>query len=264
MKAIRFALAIAFSLAVCSAVMARPRETPRTGKQAPASLSAGPVHGGLYQTPWYETALRELNPGNRNWGEWLEQRRQMFLESTVSNPYFDYGMVVTALLVATWIVLGKVWIDKRRMLWLAQERFDALRRHDAYCREIARKAVETHNEHIEKCNRVIEAETTGQVYGGQTGTGAEYQAELQRTAAKLAESERETAALRAQLNRSNAVITDLSVRLDKLKNNGNGSAKHGQPGSDDAPSYQALVSQVSELQQALHRERQLNRKLKGV
>jgi hypothetical protein len=47
---------------------------------------AGPLYqhpvvvAGPYQQSWYGALLRQFNPDNLDWGQWLEQRRQAFLE----------------------------------------------------------------------------------------------------------------------------------------------------------------------------------------
>ena len=40
---------------------------------------------------WYEFLLKQFNPSNVDYGAWLEERRQVFLNESVRNPYFKYG-----------------------------------------------------------------------------------------------------------------------------------------------------------------------------
>jgi len=45
---------------------------------------------------WYEFLLRQFNPSDFDYGEWIEERRQALLEATVQTPYFWYSTGVTA------------------------------------------------------------------------------------------------------------------------------------------------------------------------
>ena len=44
---------------------------------------------------WYEFLLKQFNPSNFDYGAWMEERRQVFLDESVRNPYFKYGAGVT-------------------------------------------------------------------------------------------------------------------------------------------------------------------------
>ena len=209
----------------------------------------------LYQTTWYDFALQRLNPDDLDWGAWLEQRRQAFLEATVTNPYFKYSLVTTGLLLFTWLVLTKVWVDRRRMLYLAQEHIDDLRRHDQWSRAAAREAIARYNNHIEKCNRVIETPP-------RANATDDLQSKLEDAGERITELERERAALAGELERANDIVTTLTRRLDTVGNTGNGGSGANQP--NGGPSMTDLVKQVSELQEQLYRERERNKRLKGM
>jgi hypothetical protein len=89
---------------------------PAIAQQRPQSAVA--VHGqrqaqpqGQHQTPpasaiylrhdtWYEFLLKQFNPSNFDYGAWIEERRQVFLDASVRNSYFKYSLCTTiALLV---------------------------------------------------------------------------------------------------------------------------------------------------------------------
>ena len=51
---------------------------------------------------WYEFLLKQFNPSNFDYGAWMEERRQVFLDASVRNPYFKYstGVTIALLLMA--------------------------------------------------------------------------------------------------------------------------------------------------------------------
>ena len=48
---------------------------------------------------WYEFLLKQFNPDNFDYGEWMEERRQIFLDASARNPYFKYSAGVTIALL---------------------------------------------------------------------------------------------------------------------------------------------------------------------
>ncbi len=87
----------------------------------------------------------------------MEQRRQAFLDASVRNPYFKYSAVVTVAMLIMAMLYAKHWIDHRRSMWITAEMMTDLYNHDAYSRNVAREAIQKYNDHIERCNRAIEA-----------------------------------------------------------------------------------------------------------
>ena len=110
---------------------------------------------------WYEFLLKQFNPSNFDYGAWMEERRQAFLDASVRNPYFKYSAAVTIALLLLTVVCVKQWIDHRRSMWITAEMMADLYNHDLYSRDIAEKAIEKYNQHIKRCNRAIEAAAQG-------------------------------------------------------------------------------------------------------
>jgi hypothetical protein len=106
---------------------------------------------------WYESLLKRFNPGNLDYGRWMEQRRRVFLDASVRNPYFHYSACITILLLIMILLYGKKWTDHRRALLITAEMMTDLYKHDAHSRQIAREAIQKYNDHIERCNRLIES-----------------------------------------------------------------------------------------------------------
>ena len=70
---------------------------PQGQRQAPPARP-------MYQRrdTWYEFLLKQFNPSNFDYGAWIEERRQVFLDASVRNPYFKYssGVTIALLLMA--------------------------------------------------------------------------------------------------------------------------------------------------------------------
>ena len=113
------------------------------------------------QGTWYEFLLKQFNPNDIDYGQWLEHERQAFLEARLRNPYFLYCAATTLALLVMAIVCAKLRIDHRRAMWITAEMMADLYNQDAYSRKIAQEAIERYNTHIERCNRAIEAAEHG-------------------------------------------------------------------------------------------------------
>ena len=236
----------------------RPRQTasrPSTGAQP---VTPAP----LYRDTWYDFVVRQFNPDRRNWGDWIEERRQALLDASARNPYFKYSLVSTLLLLMALGAWTKALSDLSRTKCIFEEQLTEALRHDQYSREGAREAIRRYNEHIDKCNRVIEAQEAGLPSGGVGNTEVESlrrQLEDSRTECDAASRERDN--LQAELKQTSATGADLSVRLSRSGNKGNGNGE-GAASSSDASSSE-LMQHINRLQQQLYAEREKNKRLKG-
>jgi hypothetical protein len=241
-----------------------PAGTPQPASQRTGTTQPTPSH--LYGDTWFDFFLRQFNPGHLDRGAWLEQRRQMFLDATARNPFFKYSLTVTLLLLIEMAACAKLWYDLRKTRWIDAEKLADVLRHDLYSREAAREAIRRHNEHIEKCNRVVEAQEAGLSLSGRPA-GSEVEAlraELQETAAKLAGATQERDQLKAQLDQTGASVADLSLKVESLSRKGNGHAADGATSAAVSTASNAdLVRHINNLQQQLHSEREKNKRLKG-
>src|SRR5207237_3695107 len=105
------------------------------------------------------------------------------------SQYDKYCRGVTLLLMNQMAACAKLSYDLRKTRWIDAEKLADVLSHDRRSRDAAREAIRRYNEHIEKCNRVIEAQEAGLSLSGQVvGSDAEaLRAELQETAAKLSD-----------------------------------------------------------------------------
>lgn len=247
-------------------IVAQTRQPAPSQPSRPASTYDPARQPGLYRQTWYDAMLRQFNPDNLNWGHWLEQRRQIFLEETAANPSFKYGLVTTLLVILLAIAFTKALIDKSRMKWLAQERYSDLRRHDQSSRRVAREAIRKYNDHMEKCNRVVEAEMVRQPVIAESAISPatkDIPLTLDEALIGLADVKRERDSMAAKLDRTNAVVGELTMRVSEVQGGGRGAGSDNGHAQDGSPRTD-LVKQINELREQLYRERERNKHLKGM
>ncbi len=256
------------SLAVCSSfAQSRP-----SGSSVPRSryspMAAAQVRGHTQQPPdtWYEFLLKQFNPSDIDYGKWMEERRRVFLAASAKNPYFPYSLGVTIWSLLVMIAYAKLRIDRRRERYLTEEMLTDLYNQDLYSRQAAREAIAKYNNHVEHCNRAIEA-GSGQAISGSTSENDELKGKLQKSADDLRVVTSERDQLSEELKQRSAVVTDLSLQLQALseKIDGKGGAHAvGQAGLPLPASNAEYMKLVNSLQEQLHTEREKNRRFKGA
>jgi len=227
-------------------------------RQAPP---ARPIY--QHRDTWYEFLLKQFNPSNFDYGAWIEERRQVFLDASVRNPYFKYSLGTTIALLIMAMLYTKQWIDHRRAMWVTAEMMTDLYNHDLYSRDVAEKAIQKYNQHIERCNRAIEAAQHGSTLSVATADADLLNAQLQKTAGELNQANTENAALQEQLKQKSNVIVELSLRADALLKKNGGQLASSQP-IDLSGADPNLIKHINDLQEQLVVERNKNRQLKGA
>jgi hypothetical protein len=236
----------------------------------PRVRAQGPVPPRLYQNTWYEFVLRQFNSTDFNYGAWLEQRRQAFLDATARNQYFWFAFWVTVYAAFLTLAYAKRWMDDSRKMRIHAQTLADLHNHDLHSREEARKAIERYNGHIERCNRAIEAAELGNGRPGWSETGQDsLKAELARMADQLDATTHDRDRLQEELRQKALVVADLSTRLDALAKRLNAPGRPDtalrEPSPADATGDGArLVGHINRLQEELYAERQKNKHLKGM
>jgi hypothetical protein len=231
-------------------------------------MAAAQAQGRTQQPPntWYEFLLKQFNPSDIDYGKWMEERRRVFLAASVKNPYFPYSLGVTIWSLLVMIAYAKLRIDRRRERYLTEEMLTDLYNQDLYSRQAAKEAIAKYNNHVEHCNRAIEA-GSGQANSGSTSENDELKGKLQKSADDLRVVTSERDQLSEELKQRSAVVTDLSLQLQALseKIDGKGGARAvGQAGLPLPASYAEYMKLVNSLQEQLHAEREKNRRLKGA
>jgi len=224
----------------------------------------------LNRSTWYEFLLKRCNPSDFNYGAWLEQWRGVFLEATIKEPHFWYSLSVTAGVLMLMAALAKLSLDHRRSMRITEEMMADLYSHDLHSRQAAKEAIRRYNQHIEQCNRAIEASEGRDARPGWGETQLEsLKTELQRVASQLEATTQDRNKLQGELRQKALIVADLSIRLDALSKKVNGPRDTGSsaaepmstsPNGDGA----RFVGQINRLQEELYAERQKNKRLKGA
>jgi len=212
---------------------------------------------------WYEFLLKQFNPTNFDYGAWMEERRQVFLDESVRNPYFRYSTAVTIALMLLTVVCAKQWIDHRRTMWITAEMMADLYNHDLYSRDVAEKAIEKYNDHIERCNRGIEASKHGTAMQGTDSDQESWKAQLDHVTEERDRYLRERDAAQRELDTNRLTLTELSLRVEgmSIKQGSNGEAGPSVELNSADPN---VVRLINNLQEQLVVERNKNRQLKGA
>src|SRR5271157_2009738 len=184
---------------------------PQAQRQAPPARP-------MYQRrdTWYEFLLKQFNPSNFDYGAWIEERRQVFLDASVRNSYFKYSLGTTIALLVMAMLYTKQWIDHRRAMWITAEMMTDLYNHDLYSRDAAEKAIQKHNRHIERCNRAIEAAQHGTAIPVADADHESCKVELTRVVGERDEYLRQLNDTKKQLATKEQTLTELSLRVEGM------------------------------------------------
>ena len=191
---------------------------------------------------WYELALRQINPKNTDFGSLWEQRKRAILNQ-IGNRYFQYGFAATAAIVVVLTLLCVQRVSHKRALNIAAESLADVLRHDEYSRQVADEAIRRYNEHIESCNRLIEA-------------GQDDEAELQRVRKELADTRDENRKLRNDLAEKQKIIAGMTQQ-EKAEQ-----APPVQKEGESTPGH--LLAHVRSLEKQLREAQRKNQQRKGT
>jgi hypothetical protein len=238
----------------------RHREPPSAPTVTPALYSPSPR--GLYRPhmTWYQFMLHQLNPHDRDYGAWLRERRKALVDASIRNHYFWYSFWATVAIIVLVAGLLKSLYDRRKEKWIMGEMMDEVRAHDACSRRVAHEAISRYNEHIEMCNRAMEAQQTSLAAGSQPDQA---QNRLDKVQGELVDLRRDNSRMAEEIQQRQAAIAELSKRIDALskKTAGHGNGQDGhQPLAVSDPE---ALRVINDLQQQLHYERVQNRRLQG-
>lgn len=250
-------------LAICRGLLMIVLTNAAPGAPAPPRQNSG-------RETWYEFMLKQFNRENFDYGTWLEKRRKAFLEATMKEQYFWYSVSVTAGMLLMMAACTKLYLDHRRSMRVTAEMMADVYSHDLLSRQAAIEAIEKYNQHIEQCNRAIEASEAGYARPGWGETQVDsLKEELRRVAGQLEVTTQDRNKLQEELRQKALIVADLSIRLDALSKKVNGPRDNG--GSAGEPVLTGakgdgtrFVGQINRLQEELYTERQKNKRLKGA
>jgi len=200
---------------------AQPRPNRTQGSDAPvpaaqySPLAAKGGYSNSHTSP-LEAMVHALNPHDVNLGAIWEERRRAWLENAGANRYFWYSFGATALLILSWFALAWMHTDRVRERWqLAEHAADALR-YAEYCKRRGQEAIGRYNEHVEKCNRVIEAEESG-ITTPETANLEDYRHQIQRLKSENDAKDLQVARLEEQLAQKSIQLTGLTERITEAE-----------------------------------------------
>jgi len=214
------------------------------------------------QDDFFHYSTKLVNKNDFDYGAWIEERRRAFLEASLTNPFFWYGALTTALVMLLMVMYGVRVLDERRKLWRAAEVLTDMWNQEQYSRAVAEAAVEKYNAHMADCNRVIETQLSGRPSA--TALDAmDFKERLGVVSAQRDAFDSENRSLKAELQKKEALLSQMSGRLDALEHRSqtNGS---GAGATADTEATRRLIGRVNELQQQLEAEQRKNRQLKGA
>jgi hypothetical protein len=193
-------------------------ERPAYGIQNYSPLAAAGGYKRQRQT-FSEFWWHQFNPRNVNYGAWIEQRRRTFLEQAGANRYFWFSFWAFTAICFLLLWAAKERMDRKDTEWEAAECLADLANYADYCKRHALEAIQTHNDHIEVCNRVIESAERGRPLTPGSGSEEQWKAEVERLRTDVAETAAANRKLTAELEKKTAAVTDLSHRIDELERN---------------------------------------------
>ena len=203
---------------------------------------------------WYERVLHQINPENIDYGAIWEERKKAFMDR-IGSPYFQYCFAATVTIVWLFIVLFAQHVSQRRKDEIAVGAIADVLRHDAYSREKAREAIRRYNDHIEACNRVIEAEESGASRWVSSAELEALKSELEQYRNDAAALREETKRLREECEKHKATVAELSLHSRS-------DVQPALPFANDTRVAE-LVTRVNELQDELIAERKKNQRIKA-
>ncbi len=151
-----------------------------------------------------------------NLGDIWEIKRRQWLENAGANPYFWFSFVVTVVVILSWFALAWLHHDHVRERWqLAEHAADALR-YAEYCKHRAGEAIGRYNDHVEKCNRLIEAGESG-LATPETANLEDHRREITRLAADNDSKDLHVKRLQEELDRKTQEMTDIARRIEQAE-----------------------------------------------
>jgi len=135
--------------------------------------------------------------------------------------------------------------------------------HDLHSRDVAERAIRKYNDHIERCNRAIEAGQHGPVVEDSDLDHTSWSVKLEQVTEERDRYLRERDCAQKELDTNRRTLAELSLRLDKMsaKPGGNGKTSSSTELNSADPT---VVRHINNLQEQIYAEREANKRLKGA
>src|SRR5262245_57568327 len=177
---------------------------------------------------WYERAARQINPSNTDYGAIWEQYKHAMTDR-LRDPYFRFGFGATLAILVLLATSIAQHVGHRRAMEIAIRSIADIRHHDQYARQAAREAIQRYNDHVENCNRVVEADESGLWKWISSTELAAMNSEVQRLNDELKASREEVNRLNAELETKAVTIAEMSLRSTEVTQDSEPSVKRPVP-----------------------------------
>jgi len=241
-----------------------PAGTPPALPTAEDLTSPAPRRLYEHNLDLYEFVLHQLNPNDKDWGAWYEERRAALIDAALHDPCFWYCLGLTLACLCSGAAVLKSQSDQDRQDDIMEERLDEVRRFAALSHQVALEAIDKYNTHIELCNRAIEAEEAGHttaVAGGSQNSQPQANPTKAREETEL--QKRDKTRMESEASHTATTTPDRSDGGSSPSNKGGTNGQGKEPPNPLTPSYADLVHQINILQQQLIAEQDKNKRLKG-
>jgi hypothetical protein len=190
------------------------QKRPPAAQYSPLAAASGYAHSGV--TPW-QAIVNYSNAHHLNMGRLFAERKQAWLDNALYNQYFWYSFWVTGLLILSWFVIAWIHSDRHRATWeLAECASDALR-YSEYCKREAKEAIRRHNDHIEKCNRIIEDRRSGLMTTPETANLETFKQRIEQLTTEKQAAEFQNSRLTDELKSKERVVANITSRIGELE-----------------------------------------------
>ena len=190
------------------------QKRPPAAQYSPLAAQGG--YGRHQRAPW-QMVVNYFNPRHLNLGQLMEERRQAWLDNVAANEYFWYAACATGMLLVSWTVLWWVNDDRLRALAeLAENAADALR-YSEYCKREAKAAIRRHNEHVDKCNRVIEDQRSGVMTTPEAANMERAKKQIESLTNDNQANEYKIKRLNEEIKAKEKLVSETTARLNELE-----------------------------------------------
>ncbi len=178
---------------------------------------------------WYEFLLKQFNRSNFDYGAWFEKRREVFLQATVTEPYFWYSVSVTAGMLLIMVAYTKLYLDHRRSM-RSHRGDDGGHLQPRSLLHGRRQPRPSRNTTGTSSSAIARSRPRKQATAGPAGAIRRQKSKEQNSSASRVSSKRRPRIrnkLQEELRQKSLVVADLSMRLDALSKKVNGPRSTG-------------------------------------
>jgi len=173
-----------------------------------------PLNSGQSRETIFEFYFRALNPRQVKWGDVINERLANLSVQSVGNPYFWLCALQFACIVVLMLVCWLWWDKLHQVKRVASESLTDAINGKLLADAHAMEAIAVHNRHMDACNRVIEAQHSGNP--GDAVRGGWLQ-EMDDLKSKLSREQAENVRLSAQLKAREDQQAALESRIGQLE-----------------------------------------------